>query len=108
VSIDINDIAIRLGERVVISSASEAKFISRSQSISFLLPKYFNILGLCESKIRVTSAAKVYSTPTYFSEINLVKNVEFTYADSDICSVNRNDRIYILFIFAILIIYLYT
>lgn len=95
VIMDINDIAIRFELEEVIKMNNAVKLIDSSHIISFLLPKYLRIAELCDSNIRVTIDPIVYNKPTYFSEINFVRNVEFTYADNDMCNVNKNDRRYI-------------
>jgi len=59
------------------------------------LPKYFNIFALLESNIKVMREATVYSKPTYFSEIILDKNVEFTLAYNAMFKVKIKDKKYI-------------
>ena len=64
-------------------------------------PKCFKIFTLLDKNTNVTNEAIAKSIPTYFSEIILIKKVEFMYADRAICNVNRNERIYIRVIFFI-------
>ena len=69
-----------------------------SHNVSFLFPKNFKTFVLFESSNKVVNEDIVYNIPTYFSEIMLDKEVEFTYADNAICKEKRNDRTYILLI----------
>lgn len=57
------------------------------------------MLELFESNNNVAREDTVYSIPTYFRGITPDKNVEFTYADNDMCKVKRNDKIYTRLIF---------
>ena len=72
--------------------------MNNNHSTNLRFPKYFRMTELCESNTIVIIDAIVYRSPTYFSEIKLVRNVELTYADKEICNVKRNDRTYILLI----------
>jgi hypothetical protein len=57
-------IAMYKGVLDAMSVASEAMFTIRKTSTSLLLPKYFKITEVLESKSRFTMAAIVYSVPT--------------------------------------------
>lgn len=105
---DMKDKAIRFALEEVIKNAKADIFINSNHIINLRLPKYFRILALCESKTRVNIDATVYKRPTYFSPTNCARNVEFTYAEREICNAKRNDNTYIRFIFVSLICLLYT
>jgi len=75
----------------------------RKIKVNFLLPKYFKILALLDSRAKVRIDDMVYKTPTYFSGIILVRNVEFIYEDKAKWKLNKNASEYIFFIFSALI-----
>lgn len=83
----------------VIIPNNDNMFAKSSHNVNLLFPKYFRILELLESNNKVASEDNVYSIPTNFSETIPERNVEFTYAESAMCRVNKNDKIYILLIF---------
>jgi hypothetical protein len=58
---------------------------------------------LFERNINVTKEAIAKRSPTYFSEIIFVRNVEFIYADNATCKVNMNDKTYIRLILFIIV-----
>ena len=104
VSIDIKENAITNDDDDAIKNPSEVKLITNSQIINLRLPKCLRIEALCDSSTKVITEAIVYKSPTYFSLIKLTRNVEFTYAERDMWSVNKNDRRYIRFILVSLIV----
>jgi len=83
----------------VISPTREIILNNRKIRVSFLFPKFFNMCTLLERRISVATDDRVYNNPTYFSEIIPDRKVEFTYEERAMCSVKRNDKRYILFIF---------
>ena len=101
---EINEIAKINGLADVIIPTREIILKAKSHKIRTLFPKYFSIDELLVKRAKASIAANVKRTPTYFSEIILVKKIELIYAESAICNVNRNDKTYILLILVELIL----
>ena len=63
-----------------INAAIEATFPIRNIIVVFLFPILARIGESRESVMSVTSELVAYISPIYFSEISVLRNVEFTYA----------------------------
>jgi hypothetical protein len=106
--IDTNANDIKIGFCEPMRNTKPSILIHKRIIESLRLPKFFKKLVFRANNRSVITEAVVYNSPTYFSEIICVRNVEFTYAESAMCKVNKNDKMYILCIFENSIFLLYT
>ena len=61
-----------------INPSKDRMFKNKNPRVNFLLPKYFRMFTLFESKTRAKTEDIVYKIPTYFSETKFTRNEEFT------------------------------
>jgi len=99
------DIPVSIGWFDKIIPSTPNIFIEIKDNASFLFPKLFNIDELWDRKTSEMIDPIENISPTYFSDTICVRKLEFIYAAMATCRANRKDRIYVLCIFWIVILY---